>query len=54
MILLPYLYFGEKQTRKLSQKAFKAEMDFKAKKKRSRNWIVNNDLDSDSIIFLII
>ncbi|EEF49450.1 uncharacterized protein LOC8284324 [Ricinus communis] len=47
----PICTLGEKQTHKLSQKAFKAEMDLKAKNKRSRNRIVDSDLNGDSIMF---
>ncbi|XP_050232541.1 uncharacterized protein LOC126681157 isoform X2 [Mercurialis annua] len=47
----PVCTMGEKQTRKLCQKAFKAELDSKAKSKRSRNRIVSSDFDGDSIIF---
>lgn len=47
----PVCTLGEKQTHKLSQKAFKAEMDLKAKNKRSRNRIVDSDLDGDSVMF---
>ncbi|XP_065865880.1 uncharacterized protein [Euphorbia lathyris] len=46
----PVCTMGEKQTRKLSQKAYKAETDLKAKSKRSRNRIVDSDLDVDSIV----
>ncbi|WCJ40938.1 RING/U-box superfamily protein [Euphorbia peplus] len=46
----PVCTMGEKQTRKLSQKAFKAELDLKAKNKRLRNRIVDSDLDVDSVV----
>uniref|UniRef100_A0A2C9UZI2 RING-type domain-containing protein n=1 Tax=Manihot esculenta TaxID=3983 RepID=A0A2C9UZI2_MANES len=47
----PVCTFGEKQTQKLSQKAFKAEMELKAKNKRSRNRVVDSDCDGDSVMF---
>ncbi|KAJ9178832.1 hypothetical protein P3X46_010681 [Hevea brasiliensis] len=47
----PVCTLGEKQTQKLSQKAFKAEMESKAKNKRSRNRVVDSDFDGDSIMF---
>ncbi|KDP41757.1 hypothetical protein JCGZ_26775 [Jatropha curcas] len=47
----PVCTLGEKQTHKLSQKAFKAELDLKAKNKRSRNRVVDSDLDGDSVMF---
>ncbi|WJX92935.1 hypothetical protein P8452_74514 [Trifolium repens] len=43
----PVCTFGEKQTRKLFEKALKAELDSKARNKYSRNQIVYNDLDDD-------
>lgn len=46
----PVCTFGEKQTLKLSEKALKAEMDFKARNKRSRNRVVDSDLDGDSFV----
>lgn len=45
----PVCTFGEKQTHKLSERAMKAEMDLKAKNKKSRNQVV--DLDGDSVVF---
>ncbi|KAJ1388608.1 Zinc finger, RING-type [Sesbania bispinosa] len=47
----PICTFGEKQTLKLSEKALKAEMDLKARNKKSRNRIVDSDIDDDSIVF---
>ncbi|KAI4295492.1 hypothetical protein L6164_035535 [Bauhinia variegata] len=47
----PVCTFGEKQTLKLSEKALKAEMDLKARSKKSRNRIVDSDLDDDSALF---
>lgn len=50
----PVCTFGEKQTRKLFEKAMKAEMDSKARNKKSRNQIVDNDIDDDeddSVVF---
>uniref|UniRef100_A0A2P2LCM7 RING-type domain-containing protein n=1 Tax=Rhizophora mucronata TaxID=61149 RepID=A0A2P2LCM7_RHIMU len=47
----PVCTLGEKQIFNLSQKALKAEMDRKAKNKRSRNRVVDGDLDSDSDMF---
>ncbi|CAJ2657440.1 unnamed protein product [Trifolium pratense] len=44
----PVCTFGEKQTRKLFEKALKAEMDSKARNKKSRNQIVDNDIDDDN------
>lgn len=46
----PVCTFGEKQTLKLSEKALRAEMDLKARNKRSRNRIVDSDLDGDSFV----
>lgn len=45
----PVCTFGEKQIHKLSEKALKAEMDLKARNRRSRNRVL--DLDSDSVVF---
>lgn len=45
----PVCTFGEKQIHKLSEKALKAEMDLKARNRRSRNRVL--DLDSDSAVF---
>ncbi|KAE8716879.1 RING/U-box superfamily protein isoform 1 [Hibiscus syriacus] len=43
---------GEKTTHKLSEKAFKAEIGFKAKiDKRSRNRVVDGDIDDDPVVF---
>ncbi|XVE67009.1 hypothetical protein DITRI_Ditri08aG0125800 [Diplodiscus trichospermus] len=48
----PICTLGEKKTNKLSEKAFKAEMDFKAKiNKRSRSRVVDSDIDGDPVIF---
>ncbi|KAF2301879.1 hypothetical protein GH714_030153 [Hevea brasiliensis] len=47
----PVCTLGEKQTQKLSQKAFKAEMELNAKNKKSRNRVVDSDFDGDSIMF---
>ncbi|XP_022726533.1 uncharacterized protein LOC111282631 isoform X2 [Durio zibethinus] len=48
----PVCTLGEKKTHKLSEKAFKAEMDFKAKiNKRSRSRVVNGDMDGDPVVF---
>ncbi|XP_004510998.1 uncharacterized protein [Cicer arietinum] len=51
----PVCTFGKKQTRKMSEKALKAEMDSKARNKKSRNQIVDNDIDDDddddSVVF---
>lgn len=47
----PVCTFGEKQTLKLSEKALKAEMDLKAKNKRSRSRVVDSDLDGETVAF---
>ncbi|XP_057966182.1 uncharacterized protein LOC131156482 isoform X2 [Malania oleifera] len=48
----PVCTLGEKQTLKLSEKALKTEMDFKAKaSKRSRNRVVDSNFDGDSVVF---
>ncbi|XP_061362196.1 uncharacterized protein LOC133305949 [Gastrolobium bilobum] len=47
----PVCTFGEKQTLKLSEKALKAGMDMKARNKKSRNQIVDSDVDDDFIVF---
>ncbi|XVE49006.1 hypothetical protein DITRI_Ditri01bG0047200 [Diplodiscus trichospermus] len=48
----PICTLGEKKTHKLSEKAFKAEMDFKALiNRRSRSRVVDSDIDGDSIVF---
>ncbi|ESW05794.1 hypothetical protein PHAVU_011G210200 [Phaseolus vulgaris] len=47
--LCPVCTFGEKYTLKLSEKALKAEMDLKAKNKKSRNQIVDSDIDDNSV-----
>ncbi|KAG8655921.1 uncharacterized protein LOC110607756 [Manihot esculenta] len=46
----PVCTLGEKKTQKLSQKAFKAEMELRAKNKRSRNRVTDSDFD-DPIMF---
>lgn len=43
----PVCTFGEQQAHKLSEKALKAEIDLKAKSKRSRKRVVDSDLDAD-------
>ncbi|PON77392.1 43kDa postsynaptic protein [Trema orientale] len=45
----PVCTFGEKQMHKVSEKALKAEIDLKARNKRSRNRVV--DLDGDTVVF---
>lgn len=45
----PVCTFGEKQTHKMSEKALKAELDLKARNRRSKNRVV--DLDGDSDVF---
>ncbi|EOX97940.1 RING/U-box superfamily protein isoform 3 [Theobroma cacao] len=48
----PICTLGEKKAHKLSEKAFKAELDFKAKiNKRSRSRVVDSDIDADPVIF---
>ncbi|TKY68094.1 hypothetical protein E2542_SST04327 [Spatholobus suberectus] len=47
----PVCTFGEKHTLKLSEKALKAEMDLKARNKKSRNRIVDSDIDDDSVVY---
>ncbi|XP_057725797.1 uncharacterized protein LOC130941342 [Arachis stenosperma] len=47
----PVCTFGEKQTLKLSEKALKAEMDLKARNKKSRNRVVDSDIDDESIVY---
>ncbi|BAT77509.1 hypothetical protein LR48_Vigan04g251300 [Vigna angularis] len=47
----PVCTFGEKQTMKLSAKALKAEMDLKARNNKSKNRIVDSDIDDDSVVF---
>ncbi|KAH1030702.1 hypothetical protein J1N35_042876 [Gossypium stocksii] len=48
----PICTLGEKKTHKLSEKAFKAEMDFKAKiNKKSRSRVVDSDMDVEPIVF---
>ncbi|CAK8561043.1 unnamed protein product [Lathyrus sativus] len=47
----PVCTFGEKQARKLFEKTLKAEMDSKARNKKSRNQIVDNDIDGGSAVF---
>lgn len=46
----PVCTFGERQTLKLSEKALKAEMDSKARNKKSRIQIVDSDNDDDSVV----
>ncbi|XVE93682.1 hypothetical protein REPUB_Repub01dG0215100 [Reevesia pubescens] len=47
----PICTLGEKKTHKLSEKAFKAEMDFKAKiNKRLRSRVVDSDIDGDPVV----
>ncbi|KAE9617200.1 putative transcription factor C2H2 family [Lupinus albus] len=45
----PVCTFGEKQTLKLSQKALKAEMDLKARNKKSKNRIVDSEIGDDFV-----
>ncbi|KAK9287233.1 hypothetical protein L1049_015646 [Liquidambar formosana] len=45
----PVCTFGEKKALKLSEKALKAEMDFKARNKRSKKRVVDSDLDGDFV-----
>uniref|UniRef100_A0A2P2LCK8 RING-type domain-containing protein n=1 Tax=Rhizophora mucronata TaxID=61149 RepID=A0A2P2LCK8_RHIMU len=47
----PVCTLGEKHIFKLSQKALKVEMDWKAKNKRSRNQALVGDLDGDPDMF---
>jgi len=47
----PVCTFGEKQTIKLSEKALKAEMDLKARNNKSKNRVVDSDIDDDSVVF---
>ncbi|KAJ8763531.1 hypothetical protein K2173_002414 [Erythroxylum novogranatense] len=47
----PVCTLGEKQVVKLSRKALKAEVDWKGKNKRSRNRVVDSDLDGNSVMF---
>ncbi|KAG5018090.1 hypothetical protein GmHk_06G014795 [Glycine max] len=47
----PVCTFGEKQTMKLSEKALKAEMDLKARINKSKNRVVDSDIDDDSVVF---
>lgn len=47
----PVCTFGEKQTRQLSEKALKAEMNSNTRNKKSRNEIVDNDIDDDSVVY---
>lgn len=46
----PICTFGEHQTHKLSEKALKAEMDLRARNRKSRNRVVDSD-DDDSAVF---
>ncbi|KAE9592728.1 putative transcription factor C2H2 family [Lupinus albus] len=41
----PVCTYGEKETLKLSEKALKAEMDLKARNKKSKNRIVDSEID---------
>ncbi|CAL0328743.1 unnamed protein product [Lupinus luteus] len=45
----PVCAFGEKQTLKLSEKALKAEMGLKARNKKSKNQIVDSEIDDDFV-----
>nr|KYP39193.1 hypothetical protein KK1_039526 [Cajanus cajan] len=47
----PVCTFGEKQTMKLSEKVLKAEMDLKARNNKSKNRVVDSDIDDDSVVF---
>lgn len=47
----PVCTFGEKQTLKLSEKALRAEMELKARNKRSKNCVVDSDMNGDSVVF---
>lgn len=48
----PICTLGEKKMHKLSDKVFKAEMDFKAKiNKRSRSRVIDSDIDGDPVLF---
>ncbi|XP_052194324.1 uncharacterized protein LOC127802523 [Diospyros lotus] len=47
----PVCTFGEKQVLKSSEKALRAEMDSKARNKRSRNRIVNSNFNDVSVVF---
>ncbi|OMO75603.1 Zinc finger, RING-type [Corchorus olitorius] len=48
----PICTLGEKKAHKLSEKAFKAEMDLKAKiNKRSRSRVVDGDIDAARVVF---
>ncbi|RDY11355.1 hypothetical protein CR513_03997, partial [Mucuna pruriens] len=47
----PVCTFGENYTLKLSEKALKAEMDWKARNKISRHRIVDSDIDDDSVVY---
>ncbi|KAL2537685.1 RING/U-box superfamily protein [Forsythia ovata] len=46
----PVCTFGEKRALKMSEKALKAEMDLKVRK-RSRNRVVNSDISGDLVMF---
>lgn len=46
----PVCTFGEKQAMKLAEKALKAEMDVKARNKKSKNRVVDSDIDDDSVV----
>ncbi|XP_019449398.1 PREDICTED: uncharacterized protein LOC109352057 [Lupinus angustifolius] len=45
----PVCTFGEKQTLKLFQKALKAEMELKARNKKSKNQIVDSEIGDDFV-----
>ncbi|KAK7310617.1 hypothetical protein RJT34_08228 [Clitoria ternatea] len=47
----PVCTFGEKRTMKLFEKALKAEMDLKARSKKSKNRVVDSDIDDDPVMF---
>lgn len=47
----PVCTFGEKCILKLSEKALKAEMELKARYMKSRNRIVDSDIDDDSVAY---
>ncbi|XP_057457357.1 uncharacterized protein LOC130748209 [Lotus japonicus] len=47
----PVCTYGEKQTLKLSEKALKAEIELRARNKKSRNRIVDSDIDDDYVVF---
>ncbi|PSS26033.1 BRCA1-associated protein [Actinidia chinensis var. chinensis] len=47
----PICTLGEKQTLKLSGRSLKTGTDLKSRRKRSKNRIVNSELDGDSLVF---